>query len=419
MKINFKSFSHFFTLTIGSAFSLVINILALLVFSRIYSKEQFGDYAILISVVSILSILGTFRLEHLIVLQKTSIEAAYLSRVCIRIIKFFSLITLFLSLLFFVLSIPFFNQHPFMWLLLPVSIFSLSHIMIFLSWNNKIKNYKLISNYKILQSLIVTISGVLLGFFFNDFGLVFSYVFGLIVSFLFFNINYKKATRKFYFNSINNTDVKNVFKENKVYVKNSFGLEFFNTISKYIPNFILNAYYGSAIVGVYDMALKILHIPKNIISTNIGELYYQKASVFYHKSPKKFSNLSIKTFFILFAFSVVCYLPFILFGEDLFVFALGVKWTMSGKLSEIIAFWILLLFITSPVSYIFYIKKKLSRLFLFIFISFLWKTLILYYLAMNYPQVKAIFNYTYICVCLELILIFLILKQMKLHKKLT
>ena len=79
MRINFKTFKHFFTLSFGSLISLFINVLILLSFSRIYNKEHFGDYAIFISVVSLMSIMATFRIEHLIVLEKTIIEADYLS----------------------------------------------------------------------------------------------------------------------------------------------------------------------------------------------------------------------------------------------------------------------------------------------------------------------------------------------------
>ena len=89
MKKNFKTFAQFFTLSFGSLFSLLINIIVLIVFSRVYSKEHFGDYAIFVSVASLLSILCTFRIEHLIVLKKTNKEAALLSKLCKKIINYF------------------------------------------------------------------------------------------------------------------------------------------------------------------------------------------------------------------------------------------------------------------------------------------------------------------------------------------
>jgi O-antigen/teichoic acid export membrane protein len=399
------------TLSFGSLFSLLINIIVLIAFSRVYSKEQFGDYAIFVSVASLLSILATFRIEHLIVLKKTDREAAFLSKVCKKIINYFTCIVFCFSILLYISSVPFFNQSSFIWFLMPISVFCFSNIIIFLSWNNKIKNYKLISNYKILQSTSVGLIGGLFSCFYKDYGLILAYVFGLGTSFFFLNLNFKNFTKKFNFYLVGLGDIKRTFVENKQYIKNSFVLEFFNTISKYIPNFILNAYYGNGIVGVYDMTLKVLNIPKNIISLNIGELYYQKASLFYYKSKDKFSRITIQTFYTLFLAGIVCYLPFVFFGEELFVFVLGKEWVLSGEISRIVAVWFLFLFVSSPMAYIFYIKRTLSNLFWFTFFSFIFKTSILCYLVTLKSEIQTIYFYSYICIFLESILIYLILRE--------
>ncbi|MDA9087036.1 lipopolysaccharide biosynthesis protein [Polaribacter sp.] len=411
MKKNFKTFAQFFTLSFGSLFSLLINIIVLIVFSRVYSKEHFGDYAIFVSVASLLSILCTFRIEHLIVLKKTNREAALLSKLCKKIINYFTCIVFCFSILLYISSVPFFNKSSFTWFLIPISVFCFSNIIIFLSWNNKIKNYKLISKFKIVQSLSVGLIGIVFSFLSKDFGLIIAHVFGLITSYILFNFRYKKFIKKYDFNPIKINDIKTVFLENKRYIKTSFGLEFFNTISKYIPNFILNAYYGNGIVGIYDMTLKVLNIPKNIISLNIGELYYQKASIFYYKSKEKFSKITVQTFYMLFFAGILCYSPFVFFGEELFVFVLGDEWRLSGVISEIIVFWMMLLFVSSPMAYIFYIRRTLSNLFRFTFFSFIIKTSVLFYLTSNNSKIETISFYMYTCIFLELVLIFIILKQ--------
>ena len=411
MKINYKSFSQFFTLSFGSILSLLINVLVLVIFSRIYSKENFGDYAIFVSVTSLLAIIATFRIEHLIVLKKTIKEAAFLSKVCKQTIRYFTFFVVVVMIFLYVFSVPFFNLNKTIWLFIPIPVFCLSQIIVFLSWNNKIKNYILISRYKILQSITVGVTGYICHFFYKDVGLIYAYILGLIISFVMFQIHFNKFISKFNFNVLGLETIIKTFIENKKYIKNSFGLEFFNTVGKYIPNFILNAYYGNAIVGVYDMTLKVLNIPKNIISLNIGELYYQKASTFYHKSYKKFSKITLQTFYTLLITGIVCYLPFVFFGKELFVFVLGKKWQLSGEFSQIISLWILLLFITSPMAYIFYIRKTLATLFWFILGSFIVKTSVLFYFSTLQNESLTIYNYTYFCIIIELFLVILILKQ--------
>ena len=216
------------------------------------------------------------------------------------------------------------------------------------------------------------------------------------------SINLRKVT--FY-------EVRNVQLKNKDIINYDYGLSFILTLIKSMPNFILNAYYGSGIVGVYDMSLKVLNIPKNIISANMGELYYQKGSAFYNRKPLRLKKITFNTGKVLVLFGVISYLPIIMFGEELFIFFLGDKWKISGEISEIISFWYLLLFLTSPLSYVFYIKRVLSKLFWFIFASFVIKIVALIYCVTFNNAIDTIYIYTYICIYLELFLIWLIIRN--------
>lgn len=412
MDYKFRKFqlSQFFILSRGSLFSFLINVISLYLFSVLYSREDFGNYALFVSSVTLFSVLVTFRLENLLVLQKSIKEVVIIGITCKKVIEYFSILISIFSLFLFSFSISFFEGLPILWLFVPFATFSLAHILVFLNWNNKIKAYKLITNYRIIQALCVGVFGIIFGIYKLSIGLILAYSLGLVVSFLYLNMDFKSKTAAYTDLIVKNNDVKEIIRTNLNFIKNSFGVEFLVTITRHMPNFILNAYFGNGIVGVYDMSLKILNIPKNLISTNIGELYYQKASVFYHRSNQKFRKITLNTCLILFFIAILFYLPFLLFGEEIFSLFLGQKWIESGELSEIIACWYVLLFITSPMAYVFYIKRVLHRLFRFMLFSFFVKVVFLFCLVNFKTQMQVIYLYSYGCIFLELLLLYTITK---------
>jgi O-antigen/teichoic acid export membrane protein len=75
-----------------------------------------------------------------------------------------------------------------------------------------------------------------------------------------------------------------------------------------------------------------------------------------------------KVFLSLFALSIVPFTIIYFFGQHLFVFVFGDQWLESGKLSEIMAPWLMLNFISSPLTIIPLVLEK-QKMFFFISIS--------------------------------------------------
>ena len=414
---NIKGFNQLKILVYGSTTSFLINVIALLIYSRLYSTEQIGIYALFVSIISIGAIIATFRLENIIVLQKTKKEAAFISYISNYIILIFSLVILVFALLLIGFSTLFFNSSSYIWFFIPIAIYSFANVNVFLSWNNKIKNYKLISIYRFIHSSLIGILIIILGYYKVEQGLIIGYTIGVFVAFGFLMIRFRSESKKLIINNIKFSDIINVLQSNKDIINSSYGLGFLQTVARFLPNFILNHFYGSSIVGIYDITIKILNIPKNIISSNIGELYYQKATVFYSKRNFKFKKISYSTSGLLFLIALGCYLPFFIFGPDLFVLILGEKWRVSGELSSIVSVWYLIYFVTSPMAYIFYIKRNLSQLFWFSFITFLIKIIILVYFATLANSIRTIKIYIVASAILEFILLVIILFSCKLPNK--
>lgn len=410
MKISFqKTLKRLQTLILGSFFSFIVNTITLYYLSVFFSKEQFGVYALFASTVTILSILATLRMEYVIVLQKTIKEALYYCEICFAIIKSITLVSLFVFLLLWLFSVSFFSENAKLWFLLMPVAYCQSIVTVLLSYNNKIKNYKEIANFKLLYAISLSITGVSFGFLKVEYGLIISFLIANLIGMLYLKLIFQMR-KKYKRNPISFSIIGRQIEVNKDIIINSLGIDLVLSLTKLLPNYMLSFYYGNAIVGLYDMALKILNIPKNIISANIGELYYQKAVVFHHKGKDKYKKITNRTLFFLLTTAIFCYTPFLFFGKELFTLVLGEKWEVSGEITQIMAVYYILIFITSPMAYIYYIKRCLKELFIFCVVSLSVK--VIAFLFFTYQNsMTTIFNYLYVSIFLEAILLFLIIKN--------
>ena len=69
----------------GTIVAQVIAVLASPILSRLYSPEQFGEYAIFITIVGLLSTISSLSYEMAIVKQKEEFDANSLFKICLCI----------------------------------------------------------------------------------------------------------------------------------------------------------------------------------------------------------------------------------------------------------------------------------------------------------------------------------------------
>jgi hypothetical protein len=160
---------------------------------------------------------------------------------------------------------------------------------------------------------------------------------------------------------------------------------------------------------------------RTIFSSNIGELNYQRASVLYNRGSDYFNKITIDTGVVLGFISIAVYIPVIFYSSELFSFFLGEHWKDSGMLSETIVYWSILIFITSHMLYVFFIKRILNKLIWYSWFSFIIKIVVFYFFATNSTVVNTVYYYVYTCITLEIVLLFFILINIKQerNKKIT
>lgn len=352
VKIN-KVGRDIFTLSIGAFVTQLIPFLSSFVLARIYTAEQFGDKGVFLSTAAILGVLSTGQYEMSIVRPLKERNAESLIHLCLIIISSFSfLLFLAISVLDFA-GIEFIENFPCKYLL-PLYVFVIGVSQIYMHYANRKEDYRSIASSGAIRNIAQDSSRVLFGVFNSAYGLIYGAVIGLFSSIL-YNERRLSVFRIF----VKHYDWHNIkmlafrYRYFFLYLLPSALL---NNMSSNLPVVLLPFFFAKDYVGYFSMTLSLLLLPVQLIGTSIGKVFYKKTSV--ENDAAKINKLASRLFLILFSIGMVMNIILIPFGEELFSFVLGKNWGISGIYAGIMAPWVLLTLVFSPLSVIFDSKDR-------------------------------------------------------------
>jgi len=120
---------------------------------------------------------------------------------------------------------------------------------------------------------------------------------------------------------------------------------------------MLAAFFSPVVVGFYGMAYMVVNMPMSLIGSATGQVFFQKAS------EEKNRTGSVKMVVQevhqrLVSIGIFPILILMVIGEELFALVLGAQWGTAGGYARILAPWLLLVFIASPLSTIFSVLER-------------------------------------------------------------
>ena len=149
-------------------------------------------------------------------------------------------------------------------------------------------------------------------------------------------------------------------KQHKNFPIYSLPSEFINRFTNQLPVFMLSTYAGPAIVGVYNLCVRMLGLPIQLIGGAIGEVFKQKASQDYNELSN-FNEIFKKTLKLLGIISILPFFIIVFWAPDIFSFIFGEDWIEAGDFAQILILMFILKFIVSPLSYSYFIIGKLQE----------------------------------------------------------
>ena len=345
------------TLMTGTTIAQAIPIAISPILTRIYTPEDFGVFALYMSVASILSVVATGRYELAIMLPKKDEDAINIVVLSIIISFFVSFIAL-LIVFFFNAQITSLLGNPKIsnWLyFIPITVLLTGVYQSFNYWSNRKKQYKRLATTRVIQSGTTATSNLGMGF--SGFGST-----GLILSGV---IGQGAATAIL---------GRMVWKEYKYKVKQVKRLKIFALIKKYrklpiynLPNAIIDGfrlsginiliakYFMTATLGQFSLAWKMLQIPMSLISSSLSQVFFQKVS----HARKSDLNFIIKKFIMKASLiSTPIFLIMYFFAQDIFVFVFGESWKLAGEIASVMSPWLFLNFLSAPMANVFIVLDR-------------------------------------------------------------
>lgn len=353
-KANFVS--DVLTLAGGTTFAQILTILAAPVLTRLYGPEDFGVWALYISITSIISVIACLRYDYSIMLPESDKEAVNLLGLSILAVLAITGLTVpviwyFKPQLVDLLNAP--QIENYLWLV-PPFVFVNGVFLALNHWNSRTKLFKRLSFSRISSSVSTTATQIALGLAERpptSAGLIGGSLAGQSVATFVLGGQIWK-------------DDKNLIKESLSWKKiyegairhRNFPLidiwsALMNSISWQLPAFLLSAFFSPAVVGFYSLGFRLLQLPMSFIGGSITQVFYQRAS---RAVSEGTLNILVENVFkMLVMIGMFPILILTIVGSDVFTVIFGSAWTEAGVYAQILSLWAFIWFISSPLTTIY------------------------------------------------------------------
>lgn len=355
-----------------------------------------------LAITNVIGVFSTLQFSQTILIEKEDDNAKSLMWLNRAINISISILT-FVIILIFGGSISNFFGNPNLlpWLYFaPISLFFSGQGEIFSIWANRKKKYKLLAHIGILTAFIVPVVSISIGLFSNGplglfIGLLTSQILPAFI--LLLSLSKREDFGLSYFNIIKTNKQISQYKSFPLF---SLPSEFINRLTNQLPVFMLSSFVGPAAVGLYNLAVRMIGLPIQLVGSGISTVFRQRAVENYNEYGS-FRTIYIKTLKTLSVLSIPMLLIILFLGPQLFVFAFGIEWKESGVIAQILIFMFVMKLIVSPLSYTWFIVNRLQESF-YIHIYMLVSNLIVFYagssLFTNYKTVLILYAINYVII---------------------
>ena len=332
----------------GTLIAQIIGYMLAPIITRLYTPAEMGEFGMFQRITVLLATIATARYEYALPLPKKDKHAFILFRFGLKITVITILICLLSGITYGIINGKGFDFYQLLLLLL-ITVICLSFFNLGTNWSIRKKYFKNISMAKMTQS--ITLNGLRVGFGFfeaGSIGLILAYSISFMVSALYFLKDFlllkPKVTSK-----LTALRTKVLSRQYKDFPLVNLPLALSDYIRDVLVAIILIEFFSESLFGAFDHSYRMLRIPVMLIGASLSHVFFSRISAF--KSDGKLIFPLFKK--VLISLSLLSIFPFLIiyfFGAPLFGFVFGSEWRFSGELSEIMAPWLMLNFIVSPLS---------------------------------------------------------------------
>ena len=331
-------------LTSGSMVSILLTAFYQILQTRIFSAEIIGNYSFLMTFPLMFISVISLRYEIPIVTEKNIKKSFALIKLSLIICFAISII---ISSIYFIYIYYFkMTYRMYLYIIPIVFIILLGYGVnnIISSYNNRCREYTLISQMQILRTLVQYGLIVLFGYYYViqrkkiEYSiLILTIPYGISLFAGIIRQSQSLLKYKSHIIYIKKELLISVMKENYRQPLYSTPALFINSFSFFCVNFIIESLFGNTQLGYYSISDRILGIPLLLISANVSKIFIEKAA-----KENIQDNCFKKSFSQSFIFLSIISIPFFIllykFAPYLCILFLGKKWEPAGYFVRILSF---------------------------------------------------------------------------------
>ncbi|WP_410508094.1 lipopolysaccharide biosynthesis protein [Methanosarcina hadiensis] len=353
--------SDVLTLAGGTTFAQILTILAAPVLTRLYGPEDFGVWALYVSITSIISVIACLRYEYSIMLPESDEEAVNLLGLSILAVLAITGLTVPFVWYFKPQLVDFLNAPQidnYLWLV-PPFVFVNGVFLALNHWNSRTKLFKRLSFSRISSSISTTATQIALGLVERpptSAGLIGGSLAGQSVATFVLGGQIWRDDRNLIKASLSWKKIyEGAIRHRNLPLIDSWSA-LMNSVSWQLPAFLLSAFFAPAVVGFYSLGFRLLQLPMSFIGASISQVFFQRASR--AVSDGTLSILVENVFRMLVIIGMFPILVLTIVGGDVFTVVFGRAWTEAGIYAQILSLWAFVWFISSPLSTIYLVVEE-------------------------------------------------------------
>lgn len=346
-------FRNVLTVMSGTTLAQVVSVAVYPILSKIYTPDDFGVFALYMSIVSITGIVSTGKYEMAVMLPGEERDGAGLTMLAIGLSLGVSVILLFPAV---VLNgeIAGWLGNPVIapWLVLvPLSTFMVGSFQALNYWHNRHRKFRRMTLANAGQSLVN--SGIKVGGGFirtGAAGLITGMVLGQGAGLaLYVRGIFKNGMR--FFRGIRLQDIKRLAFRYSLFPRFNMVHGLINNFSGGLPVFVLTSAFSPGVAGLYSLGFTIIFRPMGLVTTALSQVLSQRMIGRVH-DQKRLLPGGKRLIGKMLQFSAAPFMLTGIFAPAIFRFVFGAEWEEAGRFTRILIPWLFVLFLSAPFSFV-------------------------------------------------------------------
>ena len=341
-------FKNIALLASGSIFAQVIVVLCSPLMTRLFKVEEIGIYSYIIAMVSTFTSVLNLRYDMAIVSEKEENNIYPIIKLSIVIGLVFSILATGGFAIYFILAKPEYANYRYSIIFFFLLLVANSLINVFNSYNNRNKEYKVMTTVYVIRTACQNIGSVIMGFLkIGVLGLLLPYTIGQ-----YFGMKRQSVKLIPEFSKVwksNFESIKRVAIRHKRFPLFSAPAMIANSFSYSSVTIFMESLFDMGIVGYYSLSTRILGLPLSLVSGNVSKVFFQEASE--EQSVKgTFQSSYKKTFMFLFTMAIPIGVVMYLIAPWACKVFFGESWVVAGEYIKILTPYYMCRFIGTALS---------------------------------------------------------------------